>query len=236
MALLGVRAVGAPAAFHVLGRESFLTTVEWEDGWPVVESPTLTEERSREEFVDDFSDPELDVGWISRRQFPADVADLASRPGALTLHAGDTTLRSPRPSFVGRRQRHHFCQVDTSVDVASGEAGLAVTYDEHSHYRVGVDADSVFATALIGGMSQELAREPRPRGSVKLQLRTVEDMGGPDSVELGYENDDGVFVRLAARNGRYLSSEVVGGFLGRIIGIYAAGGDASFDHFRYVGE
>jgi len=236
MALLGVRAVGAPAAFHVLGRESFLTTVEWEDGWPVVESPTLGDERPRDEFVDDFSSPELDVGWLARRRFPSEFVDLVSQPGALTLHGADTTLHSPRSSFVGRRQRHQFCQVDTAVEVASGEAGLAVTYDEHSHYRVGVDAEGVFATAVIGGVAQELAREPRPSGSVRLRLQTVEDMGGPDSVELGYLNDGGEFVRLAARNGRYLSSEVVGGFLGRIIGLYAAGGDASFHHFRYVGD
>ncbi len=245
MALLGVRSKGLPASFQVLGRETFLTGVEWEDGWPVVESPTLGDGDSAEEFVDDFAsgDPEgteLDAAWISRRRFPADVADLTTRPGVLTLQGVDTTLGSTRPAFLGRRQRHHFCQVDTEVDThfdtASGEAGLAVVYDEHSHYRVGVDADSVFVTTCIGGVEQELARTSRPVGSVKLRLQTVADMAGPDEVVLGYLDHDGEFVRLAARNGRYLSTEVVGGFLGRIIGVYAAGGEASFDHFRYVGE
>ena len=236
MALLGVRAKGMPASFHVLGRETFLTGVEWEDGWPVVETPTLGVDDGREEFVDDFEGPELDAGWISRRQFPADIADLATRPGALTLRDAGTTLRSARPAFVGRRQRHHFCQVDTTVDVASGEAGLAVVYDEHSHYRVGVDADSVYAAARIGPFEHELAREPRPDGAVTLQLQTVADPAGPDRVELSYENGDGHFVRVASVNGRYLSTEVVGGFLGRVIGVYASGGEASFDHFRYVGE
>ena len=120
--------------------------------------------------------------------------------------------------------------------MVSGEAGLAIVYDEHSHYRVGVDADSVFATALIGGMEQEIGREARPTGSLKLRLQVVEDMAGPDRIELGHVSDDGEFVLLAGLNGRYLSTEVVGGFLGRIIGLYAAGGEASFDYFRYVGE
>jgi len=236
MALLGVRSKGAPAGFHVLGRESFLTRVEWDDGWPIVESPELGGESSPAEFVDEFSDAVLDLGWISRRQFPSDVADLTSRPGALRLRGADTNLSSPRPAFVGRRQQQQFCQVDTEVDVVSGEAGLAVVYDEHSHYRVGVDADSVFATALIGGMEQEIGRGPRPAGSVKLRLQVVEDMAGPDRIELGHVGDDDEFVQLAALNGRYLSTEVVGGFLGRVIGLYSAGGEASFDSFRYVGE
>lgn len=235
MTLLGVRAMGAPAAFHVLGRESFLTRVEWEDGWPVVDSPELGEATLREEYVDDFTSGELDAGWLARRQFPFELADFTARPGTLTLHGDDTTIRSVRPAFVGRRQRHHFCEVETTVEATSGEAGLVVLYDEHSHYRVAVDADSVVAIACFGAVTNEMAREPRPQGAVKLHLRTVEEMGGPDRVELGYENDAGDYVQLAGINGRYISSEVVGGFLGRVIGLYAAGGDASFGHFTYTG-
>ena len=35
MVLLGVRPKGIDAGFHALGRETFLTPVRWEDGWPV---------------------------------------------------------------------------------------------------------------------------------------------------------------------------------------------------------
>jgi hypothetical protein len=38
---------------------------------------------------------------------------------------------------------------------------------------------------------------------------------------------------LARLDGRYLSTEVTGGFLGRTIGMYAVGGDAAFDWFDY---
>ena len=34
-------------------------------------------------------------------------------------------------------------------------------------------------------------------------------------------------------DGRYLSTEVAGGMLGRVIGVYASGGDAAFDWFAY---
>ena len=39
--------------------------------------------------------------------------------------------------------------------------------------------------------------------------------------------------RSAQLDGRYLSTEVTGGFLGRMIGMYAVGGDAAFDWFDY---
>ena len=35
MVLLGVRPRGMSPRFHVLGRETFLTPVEWVDGWPI---------------------------------------------------------------------------------------------------------------------------------------------------------------------------------------------------------
>jgi len=41
-------------------------------------------------------------------------------------------------------------------------------------------------------------------------------------------------LRAADRgHGRYLSTEVAGGFTGRVIGMYAIGGDAAFDWFDY---
>ena len=38
---------------------------------------------------------------------------------------------------------------------------------------------------------------------------------------------------LARLDGRYLSTEVTGGFLGRMIGMYAVGGNAAFEWFDY---
>ena len=38
---------------------------------------------------------------------------------------------------------------------------------------------------------------------------------------------------LAELDGRYLSTEVAGGFTGRVIGMYAADGTVAFDWFDY---
>jgi hypothetical protein len=38
---------------------------------------------------------------------------------------------------------------------------------------------------------------------------------------------------LAGLDGRYLSTEVAGGFTGRVIGMYAAEGTVAFDWYEY---
>jgi hypothetical protein len=56
---------------------------------------------------------------------------------------------------------------------------------------------------------------------------------GPDAVILGYEDETGAPQTLAQLDGRSLSTEVTGGFLGRTIGMFAVEGDAAFDWFDY---
>ena len=45
--------------------------------------------------------------------------------------------------------------------------------------------------------------------------------------------DDGAFRVLADLDGRYLSTEVATGYIGRVIGLYVVSGTASFDWFDY---
>jgi xylan 1,4-beta-xylosidase len=52
-------------------------------------------------------------------------------------------------------------------------------------------------------------------------------------VSLGIEKPDGTFTVLATLDGRYLSTEVAGGFTGRVIGMYASAGTVHFDGFDY---
>ncbi|MGW4967219.1 beta-xylosidase family glycoside hydrolase [Nonomuraea sp. NPDC004186] len=55
----------------------------------------------------------------------------------------------------------------------------------------------------------------------------------PDVLRLGVEAADGAFDVPAEPDGRYLSTEVAGGFTGRVIGMYAASGTVRFDWFDY---
>jgi hypothetical protein len=62
---------------------------------------------------------------------------------------------------------------------------------------------------------------------------TGDARSGPDTLTFGVEEPDGTFTSLGTLDGRYLSTEVAGGFTGRVIGLYAAAGTVHFDWFDY---
>jgi beta-xylosidase len=238
---LGVRPKGVTPGFHVLGRETLLAPVAWLDGWPVVgfieAELDLPNAATRAELADereDFGTPRLRPQWISVRR-PADqFSSLDARPGWLTITGDDRGLDSTLPALVARRQQHHNCDVRTLVDAEPGaEAGLVVYMDNTAHYEVVLIGGLVQVRARIGPLASVVAEAPRPDGPVVLLAQTAEDTKAPDQVQLGFENPAGAVVILASLDGRYLSTEVVGGFIGRTIGMYAVGGTAAFDWFHY---
>jgi xylan 1,4-beta-xylosidase len=55
---------------------------------------------------------------------------------------------------------------------------------------------------------------------------------GPDLLRVGLASADG-FIELATLDGRYLSTEVAGGFTGRVIGVEALGDQVVVSRFEY---
>jgi xylan 1,4-beta-xylosidase len=247
MVLLGVRPGGGTPGWHVLGRETFLAPVNWVDDWPVVGElsvdlsapPWSLEPSPVAPKRDDFDLSELQPCWVSLRHRPADDCTTKERTGWLTLRAAGGSLDDLDVTFVGRRQQHLSCRVRALIDTAEGDGGLAVRLDEHHHYEVEATAGQVRVIARIGPLRTVVAAQPKPAGPVVLAIQVaaaevVEDArSGPDTVFLGIEQPDGTFTMLATLDGRYLSTEVAGGFTGRVIGMYAATGTVHFDWFDY---
>jgi hypothetical protein len=77
-----------------------------------------------------------------------------------------------------------------------------------------------------------VAEVAAPEGEVVLRVESVDGFFGPDLIRLGFEDGSGSFTVLAELDGRYLSTEVATGFLGRIIGLYVVDGTAAFDWFE----
>ncbi|WP_373461177.1 hypothetical protein [Arthrobacter sp. B1I2] len=55
---------------------------------------------------------------------------------------------------------------------------------------------------------------------------------GPDEVSLGFR-EHGQLTTLARIDGPYLSTEVAGGFTGRVIGLAATSGSVIIERFEY---
>jgi beta-xylosidase len=239
--LLGVRPGGGTRAFSPLGRETFVTRVTWRDGWPVAEPVHLA---ARTGLVEDIGfDEPLDPGWMAVRRLPEEVATLAD--GTLSMTADGSTLDDARPVFVGRRQLAVASQASTVVDASGGTGGIAVRYDELTHYEIEAgetsDGTRVVARASIPSFRQEWAAE-LPAGPVTLHLDTAPppvggfgpEMMTSDLITLWAEAG-GKSVTLATVDGRSLSAETAASFTGRVIGLYATAGTVAFARYRFVG-
>jgi xylan 1,4-beta-xylosidase len=248
MVLLGVRPRGGSPGWHTLGRETYLVPVTWADGWPVpgqaelavAAPPWPPQPAATPPARDDFDLLVLHPHWISLRSRPAAYCSVTETPGWLTLHARGASLDDPDVTFAGRRPQHLSWRARALADADAGRGGLAVRLDERHHYEVEMADGQVSVVARIGPLRQTLSARPVPAGAAVLRIEAHASPPGmahpltqPDALRLGVEEPDGTFSVLADLDGRYLSTEVAGGFTGRVIGMYAAAGTMRFDWFDY---
>ncbi|MXS75848.1 hypothetical protein CSIV_09685 [Microbacterium sp. CSI-V] len=220
MVYLGVRPRGFTPGFHVAGRETFLARVAWVDDWPVVHTDDVLLERPDTAFTDDFSTADLHPRWVSPDgplpgRHPA--GGVAVGPHELAVRVRDLRWR-----FEAR--------VDSSAAVA-----LRVRLDEHHWYAITLQAGTAEVRARIGPLEASIGSAPATGDVVTLLVEAVDAThDGPDDLRFGVLDADGERW-IAALDGRYLSTEVAGGFTGRVLGLRAVGSTpAQVTGVRYV--
>lgn len=232
------------------GRETFLMPVEWKDGWPVivegeVEVPYRVP-RSPASFADlgthapetgnftfrEAFDKALPPHWMTLRVPEAgwwrvEDGELVITPRPVDLGAG------AQPSYLGRRQQHQNAVATTVMDFTPAspgdEAGLAILQSDDYFYAMGLTLDDegerivtlrrrsgpdtpiggdVLATAGIGNSDGPLELKITARGpEYDFSFR-------PDGTEAWTQLAPGL-------DGRILSTQVAGGFVGATFGLYA---------------
>lgn len=220
MVYLGVRPRGFTPGFHVAGGETFLARVAWVDDWPVVHTDDVLLERPDTAFTDDFSTADLHPRWVSPDgplpgRHPA--GGVAVGPHELAVRVRDLRWR-----FEAR--------VDSSAAVA-----LRVRLDEHHWYAITLQAGTAEVRARIGPLEASVGSAPASGDVVTLLVEAVDAThDGPDDLRFGVLDADGERW-IAALDGRYLSTEVAGGFTGRVLGLRAVGSTpAQVTGVRYV--
>jgi len=227
--------------YYNTGRETFLLPVTWRDGWPTIleagkEIPytasapklgaggrsVLTPTTGNFVLRDDFVGRLLQTQWMYVRVPKQPWADLALRPGWLTIHALTTPLDSlQNMSFLARRQQHQSFDASTELEVPAKtglSAGLAAFQNENAWYFLAVRRGEVILEKRAGKQTDTIARQPLSDASrVKLKITANAraysfyfDADGAGWKALK-ENDDGSI----------LSTEVAGGFVGAFVGPYA---------------
>ncbi|MDN4610142.1 glycoside hydrolase family 43 protein [Arthrobacter burdickii] len=231
MAYLGTRPRGS--GFHVNGRESFLAGITWVDDWPVVLEEHYNVPLIDHSFTDTFDHPALAPRWVSPREPASDFTRPGETGGLVLEPASD-----PR-AMLAVRPRDEQWTATASFDLGhDGAASLVLAIDDDHRYTVSADSGTIRVTATIGPLAAEVA-SASTSGVTSLYIQTHEAPrahpgapSGPDLVALGYI-DHGAPLELARLDGRYLSSEVAGGFTGRVIGIRADRSAVHLTSFEY---
>ncbi|MFJ9561091.1 family 43 glycosylhydrolase [Streptomyces fuscichromogenes] len=244
--LLGTRTAGRTSP---LGRETYVTAVDWADGWPYAAPvPYNPRSESVEEYFE-FTDTTAlaDPGWLAVGRTPESVASLDERPGYLTLRADSGGIDSFRPDFVGRRQRHVTSTVSARVDPADGRGGLGIRLDEN--FTIGVVAERsptgrgtrVTARASMPTLLNSWSTEV-PDDEVVLRITTLAPascdpqwLPSGDLIRLSVVDGTGVEKRVTEFDGRVWSVETAVPFTGRVIGMFAEEGTVRFADFGYHG-
>jgi hypothetical protein len=236
MVHLGTRPRGSFPRWHTNGRETFLVGVDWVDDWPVVVEDRFAPDPTPRAFDDRFTAAELHPRWVSPGTHPATFA--APGPDGLALRAGRTAAARDAVHLLAARVQ----DLAWSAAVhAEGDVALTVRVDDAHQVAVQRVGRTVTARAVVGPLDQVLAVHDDVAPGAALAVRAEPCASrpgrrtGPDQLVLGHEGPDG-FTELARIDGRYLSTEVAGGFTGRVVGVEALGADALVTRFRYAGS
>lgn len=231
MVFLGVRPAGSFPGWHVLGRETFAVDVAWVDGWPHPTTPVQPAPAPR--VVVGLDAAGAGPAWVGAGVFPADV-----------LHRADDgwVLTGPGPrTFVGVRQERTATTTRARVDASGGAGGLELRIDPRHALTLEVDGDRVRALARIGSVTSVLGEAPHTPATV-LEIDVHPSPApvhsrehGPDEVVAAVDGPDGRVV-LGTLDGRYLSTEVAGGFTGRTVGLVRERGELTVLAFEHVGH
>lgn len=243
--------------YRNLGRETFLVPVVWEDGWPVVSPgdgrvkfeymrPDLPAGEKKPRLAcTHFTEEVLGPEWQFLRTPRDNFWSLTARPGYLRLKLKAESVKElVNPSFIGRRLQHHNFSAGAAMEFSPRqereEAGLVLLQNHDYHWRFVVTQKSgerlVQLIQCAGGVEEVIGEKvcSTQRLILLLQARGQE-------YDFYYGESEGTWFTLAKRvDGRILSTDVAGGFVGVFIGLYASsnGGAednyADFDWFEYT--
>lgn len=247
--------------FRNLGRETFLVPVIWEDGWPIVspgtgkiefryQRPNIHNQSDEiykadvPQVCDDFDSPVLSYTWNMLRTPRDDFWNLTDKPGYLRLKLKKVKLsEKDTPSFLGRRQQHFNFLVETKIEFQPAKvgevAGIALLQSNEYYFRLEYTLQEkgylVQLVRCFNGIDSILSYQSFYGDHIYLQVITY----GQD-YNFFYGTDKYNMKCLAKKvDGRILSTDVAGGFVGTYIGMFAYSetgrceNTADFDYFTY---
>jgi alpha-N-arabinofuranosidase len=236
MVHLAFRQIDRWLQYHHLGRETFLTPMEYRDGWFSAVGDGVTLKRFQVDYPVDvvqvdrtlytFEDTDR-MEWLHVRIPQPD--SYAFDGATLTLKGTTTTLDDVgSPTYVGLRQRDFDATLTCTVSVESGLGGVSVYMDEQHHYDLYVQGGRVVLKLNVGDVKHVQNALTLPQGTSSVVLKVTSN-----HYEYAFSAYvDGVERQLGTAQTRYVSTEVAGGFTGVVLGLYAQEGVSHYRDFR----
>ncbi len=239
MVFLAYRNYGG--SYHHLGRETCLAPVEWPEGeWPVVNGGNAIDTLMQVKTLAPQQPRNTQKGRHDLVYMQNPIAQNyvpAGKGWRLTAHSSLT--ENQQPTFLGYRQESPHIVMETEIDTDQLDfgckAGLTVYQIHDGHMDVAIEKYMTGTTAVmmnyqIKSLKGEVMGEDSGRLG-KVRLRITSD---GNSYYFLYSNDGGEWKLLASHAVSLLSTEVVGGFTGVTVGMFAEGeGSATFNYFDY---
>ena len=243
MVMLAVRPL---EGYTIMGRETFLARVEWENDWPVVNPgvgrltdtveinlpkwTTYTAESN--EYV--FSTMgQLPPEFMVLRNADKSHYSLEKGKGLLMLFDTHTLKEQASPSYLALRQKHHHFIAKALLDVSnlSEDKRAGIAYLQNNLYNLRVEVNGKMAEVILceKGTDRRVISMPL-QGSNPLEV-SLEVDGLSAAVIIEGQKSPEVDIRT-------LSTEAAGGFTGCTVGLYAVADTentdcACFKRFSY---
>ena len=231
---------------YLLGRETFLAKVEWEDDWPVVNPGVgmLEKEICLPGEKDNSMPGELNevrnysFKNMTDKKLPPDFMMLRNpQPNAYTIDEQEECLKLPAkavaigdngsPSYVAVRQKHHRFQAETEFLLKAGEkgdrAGIAYLQNSQNYLlaeygEVGADG-YIYVTVCINGTEKILAeKKTEKRGMQTLRLSVDQSLAQVWLIRPETEEKSQCIIREVDIS--HMCTEAAGGFTGCTVGMY----------------
>ena len=252
--------------YYNTGRETFIAPVEWKDGWPVV-SPDSKEikysyavkyNEIKQKDVQPQSgnfkykltfEKELDPALLFLRTCDSSSFSLSKTSGLRLKLKPETCMEFGNPSFIGKRQQHLYCTAETSLDFSAKsdneKAGLVIFQDEKHFYYLCKSTDQnkpmIQLFKSTDNKTMELLTQmPLDVSAKNIQLRITAE-GELYSFHFAQKPNSWTLLKDKV-DGKFLSTQVAGGFIGCIFGMYATSSgsetsnQAAFKYLSYTGD
>jgi alpha-N-arabinofuranosidase len=241
--------------YQHLGRETFLAPVTWdENGWPKSGTDGMVREKyfapnlpqhiwEKDPVRDDFEHTTLNLYWNFIRNPHDEDWSLTEKPGYLRLKGSSVNFSEKKsPAFIGRRQSAFHIVASTKIDFTptaeNEEAGLIVRANDKNHYDLLVTQREgekvVMFRKYLKGQIAAIHYEEIPEGDIILCISATDK-----EYQLGIQKEGEASKFIGTASTKDISNEVVGGFTGVFIGMYASGNGkasvnpADFDWFDF---